>query len=271
MYIRARRLLVLFVLCCACSRASEPTRLVLAATTSIEDTGLLDALSREFSHVHPDIEIVPIAVGTGQAIELGRRGDADVLITHDSVAEMKLVASGVATERRSLMYNDFVLAGPADDPAHARSTSAVQCFRAIADSKAPFISRGDDSGTHRKELSIWRSASLEPKGSTWYIEAGVGMGDALLMAGQKHAYILTDRATYLSFRQRVELDVLCEGDPVLLNKYAVTVLKGERQKEAEAFADWITDPGTQRLIGDFGRAQFGRSLFTPSAVSRAPR
>ena len=271
MYIRACRLVVLLLLCCACGRTSERTRLVLAATTSIEDTGLLDVLSREFTHAHPDIELAPIAVGTGQAIELGRRGDADVLITHDSVAEMKLVASGVATERRSLMHNDFVLAGPPDDPARVRGNNAVQCFRALAADSAQFISRGDDSGTHRKELSIWRSARLEPKGSAWYLEAGVGMGDALLMAGQKRAYILTDRATYLSFRQRVGLDVLCEGDPALLNRYAVTVLKGARQGLAEMFADWVTQPSTQRLIGDFGRAQFGRSLFTPSAVSTAQR
>jgi tungstate transport system substrate-binding protein len=271
MYIRARQLLVLLFLWCACDRSSERTRLVLAATTSIEDTGLLDVLSQEFMRVHPDVELAPIAVGTGQAIELGRRGDADVLITHDSVAEMALVASGFATERRSLMYNDFVVAGPADDPAHARSSKAVECLRAIAGGSAQFISRADDSGTHRKELSIWRAAGLEPKGRPWYIEAGVGMGDALLMAGQKHAYILSDRATYLSFRQRVGLDVLCEGDPALLNKYAVTVMKGARDKVAAMFADWITQPATQRLIGDFGRAQFGRSLFTPSALTDSTR
>jgi tungstate transport system substrate-binding protein len=238
---------------------------VLAATTSIEDTGLLDVITSEFAKVHPEIELAPIAVGTGQAIELGKHGDADVLITHDSAAEMKLIADGAAAERRSLMYNDFVVAGPEADPAHARGNNAAQSFRAVAASRQTFVSRGDDSGTHHKELAVWKNAGIDPHGKSWYIEAGVGQGDALLMASQKHAYILTDRATYLAFKSRLDLTVLCEGDPFLLNKYAVTVMNGSRRKSAEEFANWLTSAEAQHMIGEFGRAQYGASLFNPSA------
>jgi tungstate transport system substrate-binding protein len=259
-----RILLALLLLLGACQnpRAAE-TRLVLAATTSLEDTGLLDTLAARFASAHPDISLTPIAVGTGQAIQLARRGDADVMITHDSAAEMALVSEGVAKERRSLMYNDFVIAGPANDPAHARGADVVASLRSIAAAGAPFVSRGDDSGTHRKELALWRAAELAPRGS-WYIEAGLGQGDALILASQKRAYVLTDRATYLRFRPRLALDVLSEGDPRLLNTYGVVVLNGKREEAAKTFATWITSAEVQRQIGEFGKAAFGESLFIPS-------
>ena len=256
-------LLALLVLVTGCAGSAPETRLVLAATTSLEDTGLLDTLAAEFASAHPNIRLTPIAVGTGQAIQLARRGDADVMITHDSVAEMALVADGVAKERRSLMYNDFLIAGPADDPAHARGTDVVASLRTIAAAGSPFVSRGDDSGTHRKELALWRAARLAPRGS-WYIEAGLGQGDALILASQKRAYILTDRATYLRFRPRLALDVLSAGDARLLNTYGVVVLNGKHEEAARTFATWVTSQEVQRRIGEFGKAAFGESLFIPS-------
>jgi tungstate transport system substrate-binding protein len=260
--------LIVLPLAIACGRVDSnktTTRLVLAATTSIDDSGLLDVLASDFAAAHPEIELSPLAVGTGQAIELARRGDADVVLSHDSAAETQLVTAGRAKNRRSVMYNDFVIAGPADDPAHARGQDVVKALQAITNARASFISRGDDSGTHRRELALWRAARITPRSDSSYLEAGVGMGDALLLAGQKRAYILTDRATYLRFKPRLELVVLCEGDSRLLNHYGVTVMNGERAAAAETFADWITSPQVQRRIGEFGKSEFGRSLFTPSA------
>lgn len=244
---------------------------MLAATTSLEDTGLLDVLAGEFSKSHPHIELSPIAVGTGQAIELGKRGDADVLLSHDSAAEMALVHDGTALERQSVMYNDFIIAGSAQDPAHARGNDALTSLKAIADAKSMFISRGDDSGTHRKEKKLWQELGFDPRRNAgqWYVEAGLGMGDALLLAGQKQAYILTDRGTYLRFKPRVGLDIITEHDPRLLNKYGVTILKGKRETAAREFARWVTSEAVQRMIGNFGRAEFGQPLFTPSAHGAA--
>ena len=220
-----------------------------------------------FKNARPAIELSPIAVGTGQAIQLARSGDADVVLSHDSAAETALVTAGLAEARRSVMYNDFIIAGPATDPAHARGHDAIAGLRAIAQNHAMFISRGDDSGTHRKEMKLWQEAGIDPvktKGE-WYVVAGLGMGDALLLAGQKQAYILSDRGTYLRFRDRVGLSVLVEMDPRLINRYGVTIMKGERVEAARAFADWITSAPVQRMIGSFGKTQFGQALFTPSA------
>jgi tungstate transport system substrate-binding protein len=256
--------LIVLLLLVGCRGSSTESRIVLAATTSLEDTGLLDTLAAEFQKTHPDIELSPIAVGTGQAIQLGRRGDADVMITHDSSAEMQLVRDGVARNRRSLMYNDFLIVGPSDDPARARGTDVLAALRAIAASASLFVSRGDDSGTHRKELALWQEADVQPRGA-WYVEAGLGQGDALMLASQKRAYLLTDRATYMRFKSRLNLDIVSAGDARLRNVYGVVVLNGKHVKAAEAFAGWVASRDVQRLIGDFGKAEFGRSLFTPSA------
>ena len=254
----------LFVLLLAgCRDPSEHTRIVLAATTSLEDTGLLDTLAIEFAKAHPDIALSPIAVGTGQAIQLSRRGDADVMITHDSAAEVALVADGSGAERRTLMYNDFLIAGPPTDPARARGTDVLAALRAIQSSAAPFVSRGDDSGTHRKELALWRDAQIQPRGD-WYIEAGLGQGDALMLASQKGAYMLTDRATYVRFKARLNLDVISAGDARMRNVYGVVVMNGKNAEAAMLFADWITSANVQRLIGEFGNAATGESLFVPS-------
>ena len=263
-----RLILVLLLLAACGGNSSGPTRLVLAATTSLEDTGLLDTLAVAFERDHPEIQLAPIAVGTGQAIQLGRRGDADVLIVHDSAAEMKLVADGVALERRSLMHNDFVIAGPAHDPAGARGNDAAAALRAIAASGSLFVSRGDDSGTHRKELQLWREAGI-PNSGEWYVEAGVGQGDALILASQKGAYLLSDRATYLRFKPRLALEVVAEGDPRLVNSYGVIVLNGDRKEEALILADWVTSTRGQEMIARFGRAEFGESIFNPSVHGAA--
>lgn len=262
---------LLLVVAAGCSHDSKKTRIVLAATTSLEDTGLLDVIAAQFARTHPGIELSPIAVGTGQAIELGKRGDADVLLSHDSAGETALVNSGRAISRASVMYNDFVVAGPFTDPAKARGTNAIAALTSISSRRNLFVSRADDSGTHRKEKKLWREAGIDAdtiKGD-WYIRAGVGMGDALLLAGQKRTYILTDRGTYMRFAKRIDLDVICQNDPRLLNKYGVTVMKGDRHKAAEEFARWITSADVQRLIGEFGRKEFGRSLFMPYANGAA--
>ena len=256
--------LLLIVLPAACGGQQEETRLVLAATTSIDDTGLLDSLAAAFGRAHPEIELSPLAVGTGQAIQLARSGDADVVLSHDSAAEMQLVSEGLARERRSVMHNDFVIAGPAADPAHARGQDAIAALRAIAGAHAAFVSRADDSGTHRREMELWRQTGITP-GGDWYIEAGLGMGDALLLAGQKRAYILSDRGTYLRFAPRLQLAVICEHDPRMLNRYGITVMNGARAHASAVFADWITSSAVQRMIGDFGKREFGQALFKPSA------
>lgn len=252
-----------------CRPAADDTRLVLAATTSIEDTGLLDELATAFADAFPDIVLAPVSVGTGQAIQLARNGDADVVIAHDSAAEMKLVADGLAAARLPLMYNDFVIAGPAADPARARGRDVTAALSRIAAAEAAFVSRGDDSGTHRKEQQLWRRAGIEPAGA-WYVEAGLGQGDALLLAGQKQAYILTDRATYLRFAPRIQLAVLIEGDVELRNNYGVTVMRGPNEAAARTFAEWLTSAAVQQRIGTFGKAEFGQALFHPSAHGAAP-
>jgi tungstate transport system substrate-binding protein len=184
---------------------------------------------------------------------------------------MRLVDSGLALQRYGVMHNNFIIVGPASDPARARSDTVANALRAIADTRAPFISRGDDSGTHRREMQLWKASGIDPLAGSgqWYFEAGVGMGDALLIAAQKDGYILTDRGTYLRFQPRLDLVIICEGDPPLINNYGVTVMKGERSEAAARFADWIIGVEGQQLIGKFGRAEFGHSLFTPSAHGAA--
>ena len=252
-----------------CARDAPRARLVVAATTSLEDTGLLDYLATEFRRAHPEIELTPVAVGTGQAIELGRRGDADVLITHDSSAETLLVSEGVAHARLSLMHNHFVIAGPPTDPAGARGRNAIEALRAIAHAGATFTSRGDDSGTHRRERNLWRQAGINPDGESWYVEAGVGQGDALVLASQKQAYLLSDRATFLRFKNRLNLEVLNANDARMLNSYAVTLLKSEREEPGRVFANWLVSPAVQTSIGRFGLQEFGEPLFSPSAHGAA--
>jgi tungstate transport system substrate-binding protein len=256
---------------CGAAPAAGPSAdrsLILATTTSTQDSGLLDELLPEFSRA-TGWQVKTLAVGSGQALELGRRGEADVLLVHSPAAEEAFVAGGTAGPRRLVMHNDFVLVGPAADPAGIRGLDGVAALRRIAAGQAVFVSRGDDSGTNAREKELWKKAGTAPGGS-WYQSTGQGMGATLRVAAEKNGYTLSDRATYLAQRATLPLTVLSEGDPGLLNVYHViemTRRAGERvQPEgAAAFADWIVSPSAQELIGRFGQAQFGQPLFTPDA------
>ena len=264
----ARRYLAIMAIgVAACG--GEPEPLLLASTTSTEDTGLFDRLLPAFEASHPEVAVQVTAVGTGQALELGRRKDADVLLVHAPPAESAFVAAGHGTVRCQVMYNDFVLAGPpADEAGIGGMSEAPAALARIAAAEAPFISRGDDSGTHRKELSLWEEAQRSPTDG-WYMEVGQGMAEALRMADEARAYVLTDRATFLSQRDEVALRVLVEGDPRLFNQYSVIPVAGAANPNAaRAFAVWLTTPRAQSLIGEFGTERFGRPLFVPNAAER---
>jgi tungstate transport system substrate-binding protein len=248
--------------------ASAGKSLILATTTSTQDSGLLDELLPAFT-ADTGWHVTPVAVGSGQAIELGRRGEADVLLVHSPKAEEEFVAEGTAGERRLVMHNDFVLAGPADDPAGIRDVPVAEAMRKIAESGAGFVSRGDESGTHAREKQLWEQDGIVPSGQ-WYRSTGQGMGATLRVASETSAYTLTDRATYLSQKGSLALEVLNEGDKALLNIYHViemTKRAGDRVQPdgAKAFADWITGARAQEMIGDFGRDQAGQPLFVPDA------
>ena len=247
-----------------CSRPT-PETLTLATTTSTQDSGLLDVLVPAFRQ-QTGIDVKVVATGTGQALQLGRRGDADVLLVHDPDAEEQFMAEGHGALRRGVAYNDFVLVGPADDPAGVKvRTSTAAAFGRIAGSGSPFVSRGDESGTHQKERAVWRRAGINPHGG-WYVRAGAGMGQVLRMADQKRAYTLSDRATYLAQRRDLDLAVLCEGDPLLVNQYSVILVNPDkhphvRREAAQKFADFLLSAATQQVIADFGKDRFGQPLF----------
>jgi tungstate transport system substrate-binding protein len=247
---------------------SAERSLILATTTSTQDSGLLDELLPAFTK-DSGWQVKTLAVGSGQAIELGRRGEADVLLVHSPAAEQAFVAEGGAGQRRLVMHNDFVLVGPANDPAGVRGSDSAGAVKNIAAAQAVFVSRGDDSGTNAKEKDLWKRAGVSPAGS-WYQATGQGMGATLRVASEKAGYTLSDRATYLAQRDTLALDVLGEGDPGLLNVYHViemTTKAGERVQPdgAQAFADWIVSPPAQQQIAQFGQATFGQPLFTPDA------
>jgi tungstate transport system substrate-binding protein len=209
-----------------------------------------------------------LAVGSGEAMELGERGDADVLLVHSPADERAFMDEGHGASRKAVMHNDFVLVGPADDPARIRQAEdAPSALPQIAEQEAPFASRGDDSGTHAKELSLWEAAGIEPEGA-WYVETGQGMGETLTIAGQKQAYTLSDRGTFMA-TENLDSELLLEGGEDLLNPYHVIVVKGEDVNEACAreFSNWIISAPVQRTIGAFGKAEFGEPLFFPDASS----
>ncbi len=251
-----------------CAGAPAERSLVLATTTSTQDSGLLDELLPAFT-ADTGWRVQTLAVGSGQAVELGRRGEADALLVHSPDAEEALVAEGATGRRLLVMHNDFVLVGPPTDPAGVRGTDSVTALRAIAAAGAVFVSRGDDSGTNAKEDGLWKRAGTAPAGA-WYRETGQGMGQTLQVASERGGYTLSDRATFLAQRDSLALEVLSEGDAGLLNVYHViemTTRAGERVRTdgAAAFADWITSPAAQERIGAFGTAESGRPLFTPDA------
>lgn len=253
----------------AVSVREGPRDVILATTTSTADTGLLDALVPLF-RAHTGYDIKPVAVGSGAALELAKRGEADVVLAHSPQAELAFMAAGYGVERRTVMYNDFVLVGPPDDPARITGErSAVAAMQKIALAHAPFVSRGDQSGTNALELKLWKEAGVQPSGA-WYTESGTGMGDTLNIANERRAYTIADRGTYLSLRGRLDLAILVAGDTALLNVYHVITLNphnGPRINVAggEAFLRFLLDPATQRFIGGFGVDRFGQPLFTPCA------
>jgi len=246
--------------------------LILSTTTSTRDSGLLDYILGDFTE-KTDIEVKVIAVGTGKALQMGQDGEADVLLVHAKASEEAFVADGYGTERFDVMYNDFVLVGPSNDEAKLKSDSPndiVESFKSLFISNTKFISRGDDSGTNKKELAIWGLAELDPLDKEFYLSAGKGMGDVLLMADELYAYTLTDRATYLSMKDNIESEIIVENDDLLFNQYGVIPVNPELNEfinydGALAFVNWILSEDTQKMIGNYGTEKFGMPLFTPNA------
>jgi tungstate transport system substrate-binding protein len=266
--LRGVALLLLAGLVSGCGRTGGMRELVLASTTSVEDAGLLDILVPAFEAARSKYTVKVVAVGSGQAFALGRRGDADVLLTHAPGAEAAFVADGHGPASVVVMYNPYVLAGPAADPAGVRSANgAADAFRRIAETGSAFISRGDDSGTHTKERELWELAGTAPgRDAAWYIESGVGMADALRLAGERRAYVLTDGATLTVLGGGSGLDLLFEdeGDAGLSNPYAVTVVTAARNATgAREFAEWLRGPGGQSIIARYGADTYDRPLFVP--------
>lgn len=251
--------------------AEKATTIVLATTTSTAQTGLLDAIIPEFAK-KTGIEVKVVAVGSGQAIEMGKSGEADVLLVHAKASEEKFIEEGYGLARHDVMYNDFILVGPDTSDIKlpdGMEQNIVSAMKHIQEKQIPFISRGDDSGTHKKELAIWKKAGLEPTGQ-WYVSAGKGMGEVLQMADEKKAYTLTDRGTYLSMKDKLALKIVVEKDKDLLNQYGVIAVNPAKnptvhEKEALQFVEWILSKETQDTIGAFGVKEFGQQLFVPNA------
>jgi len=248
------------------SAVAQARDVILATTTSVRDAGLLDTLLPPFERT-AGYGVKVVAVGSGQAMELGRRGEADLLILHDPAGEERFVAEGFGMDRRALMHNEFVLVGPAGDPAAVRGTDVRTAFGRIAAAGAPFVSRGDRSGTHVKELALWEAAGRTP-GGRWYRESGQGMGATLVIASEFAAYALTDVATLLAHRLPPALEILVQGDSVLRNPYHVIRANPARfprvnAQGAAALAAYLLSPEVQRMIGEFRRVELGRSVFVP--------
>ena len=259
------------------ARAEEAKRpVILATTTSTVDSGLLDVLVPAFT-ARTGYPVKTVSVGSGQALALGRKGEADVLLVHSPADEEKLVAEGAGVNRRIVMHNDFVLVGPPADPAGAKgAATAAEAQKRIAAAGARWVSRGDGSGTHSREKALWKAAAVEFEGKAWYQQTGLGMGETLAVASEKAGYTLTDRGTWLALKDKrqLALSVLVQGEPGLLNVYHVIEVPPARWPMvngpgASAFSDFVVSPEAQALIGKFGIEKFGAPLFTPDAVPAA--
>jgi len=254
-----------------CGGGSE--ELILATTTSTQDSGLLDVLIPQFEKDH-DYKVKTVAVGSGEALRLAGEGEADVVLAHSPKAEEDFMAAGNGESRLVVMHNDFIIVGPASDPAGIKGMAkAADAFKKIASAESIFLSRGDESGTNTKELSLWTSAGIEPGGS-WYQETGQGMGATLNVASEKQGYTLSDRGTYLAQKKNLDLDLLVEGDKALFNQYHVIVVDPKKHSNvnaegARAFASFITSPAVQATIGEFGVKDYGQALFIPDAGKEA--
>jgi len=253
-----------------CSSAPDNPNLILATTTSTQDSGLLDALIPLFEE-QTSFVVQTVAVGTGAALKMAEEGNADVLLVHAPASEKALMEAGWGKDRMLVMHNDFVIVGPAADPAGIKGTAtAAEAFQKIADAEATFITRGDDSGTNKMEISLWGKTETDPSGQEWYVDSGQGMGATLTIASEKQAYTLTDRATYLANKEILDLEILVEGDAALLNVYHVITVNPDKWPEgnykgAQAFTAYMTDAETQKVIGEFGVEKFGQPLFFPDA------
>ncbi len=248
----------------------EPEKLILATTTSTENSGLLAYILPDFEAKY-NARVEVIAMGTGQALKLGEDGNCDVVLVHARAQEDAFVAAGYGVNRKDVMYNDFVVIGPQDDPVGIKGlTDAAEAFKKIAEARARFISRGDESGTHAKEKEVWEKAGVTPEGD-WYISAGQGMGAVLTMANEQLAYTLTDRGTYLARTlEGIDLLILVEGDPALFNPYGVIAVNPKVHPHvnfdlAMSFIHWFTSVPTQKMIGEFGKDRFGQPLFVPDS------
>ena len=264
------RLILAALLCLSFTAQAQQKFITVASTTSTEQSGLFKHLLPAFEK-KTGIQVRVVALGTGQAIDLGKRGDADVAFVHDKEAEEKAVAEGSFVDRREVMYNDFVVVGPKSDPAKAKGRDVVAGLKKIAQAKAPFASRGDKSGTHSAELRLWKEAGIDPQQGrgSWYRETGSGMGPTLNTASGMNAYALADRGTWLSFKNRGDLDVLVEGDKRLFNQYGVIVVNPARNPHvkkdlAQAFADWVVSKPGQAAIAAYKIG--GEQLFFPNAA-----
>ena len=249
---------------------AQTKTIILATTTSTQDSGLLDVLLPIFEK-ETGYFVKTIAVGSGQAMAMGQKGEADVLLVHSPEAEKKFMAEGYGINRRLVMHNDFIIVGPPGDPAKIKTIkSSVESFKKIASAKALFLSRGDNSGTHAKEKAIWKAAGINPEEGKWYQQTGLGMGQTLSVAAEKKGYTLADRGTYLALKKNLGLDILVEGDTILLNIYhaiEVNPVKWPKVNSAgaKAFAGFMVSKGTQELIRTFGVDKFGSPLFFPDA------
>ena len=270
---------ILTLLLSACVQATTPTpipppanpTLILATTTSTQDSGLLDVLIPLFE-AQTGYKVQTVAVGTGQALKMGEEGNADVLLVHAPSSEKTFMDNGFGKDRALVMHNDYIIVGPAADPAGIKGLPVIDAYKVIAASGATFISRGDDSGTHKAELALWKKAELDPKTDkpAWYLETGQGMGASLTIANEKGAYIMTDRATYLANKANYQLEILVEGDNALLNVYHVITVNPVKWPKvnydgAIAFLKFLTSPDIQAIIGQFGLDKFGEPLFYPDA------
>jgi len=252
------------------SAQAQQKTIILATTTSTQDSGLLDVLLPVFEK-KTDFFVKTIAVGSGQAMAMGQKGEADVLLVHSPAAEKKFVAESYGINRKLIMHNDFIIVGPSEDPAKIKGMrSASESFKKIASAKALFLSRADKSGTHVKEMDIWKAGGINPEGEKWYQQTGLGMGQTLNVAAEKKGYTLADRGTYLALKKSLGLDILVEGDAILLNIYHVIEVNPAKWPKvnaagAKAFADFMVSRETQEIIKTFGVEKFGSPLFFPDA------
>jgi tungstate transport system substrate-binding protein len=250
--------------------AQENKSIILATTTSTQDSGLLDVLIPAFEKESGYI-VKTISVGSGQALKMGEKGEADVLLAHSPDAEKKLVEQGFGINRRLVMHNDFVIVGPSTDPARIKGIKSVkEAFKKIANSNAPFFSRGDNSGTHVLETRLWKAAEVITEGQPWYQQTGLGMGQTLNISAEKKAYTITDRGTYLSLKKTLGLEILVEGDALLLNVYHVMEVNPAKWPKVNSaggktFADFVVSKKAQDIIRTFGIEKFGSALFSPDA------